>query len=78
MSLGTCADGRPWVCEVHFMYDDDLNLYMRTRTTTRHAQEIQMNPQVAGDIVTQHFLNQKPRGVYFEGQAELLDGVDEN
>jgi len=78
MSLGTCNDGKPWVCEVHFALDDDMNIYFRSLTTTRHSQDIIANPHVAGNIVTQHFLNQAPRGVYFEGTAELLADADEN
>jgi uncharacterized protein YhbP (UPF0306 family) len=77
MSLATTADGKPWVCEVRFMYDDDLNLYLRTMPSSRHGEEIAANPQVAGNIVTQHFLDQPLRGVYYEGRAELLRGVDE-
>jgi uncharacterized protein YhbP (UPF0306 family) len=75
MSLATSADGKPWVCEVHFCYDDNLNLYFRSLPSTRHCQEIIANPHVAGNIVTQHFLNQAPRGVYFEGTAEVLESV---
>lgn len=78
MSLGTCANGRPWVCEVHFAYDDDLNLYWRSITSRRHSQDIAANPYVAGNIVVQHAAGQKPRGLYFEGTAELLDGIDES
>ena len=76
MSLATCVDGRPWVCEVHVAYDNDLNLYWVSSQDRRHSQEVRQNPQVAGNIITQHFLNQKVRGVYFEGQAEQLEGVD--
>ena len=73
MSLATCAGGKPWVCEVHFAYDDDLNFYFRSLTSRRHSQEINANPNVAGTIVTQHQLADKPRGIYFEGTAEMLD-----
>ena len=73
MSLGTSADDKPWVCEVHYAYDEDLNLYFCSLPTTRHCADIAVNPQVAGNIVTQHFLNQMPRGVYFEGTAELIE-----
>jgi len=75
MSLATCADNKPWVSEVHFAYDDSLNLYWISTTDRRHSQEIETNPNVAGNIVTQHHLNQKVRGVYFEGQAHKLEGV---
>lgn len=78
MSLATCADNKPWVCEVHFAVDDELNIYFRSRPDSRHCQEIATNPNVAGNIVTQHFKNQKPRGVYFEGTAEALPNITED
>lgn len=77
MSLATSADNKPWVCEVHFAFDDDLNLYFRSLPARRHSQEIAKNPHVAGNIVTQHFLNQTVRGVYFEGTAKKLSPGDE-
>ncbi len=72
MSLGTSKDNKPWVCEVHFAYDDELNLYFRSNLSRRHSQEIAANPNVAGDIVRQHKLDEYPKGVYFEGTAKLL------
>lgn len=78
MSLATSRDNKPWVCEVHYVFDDDLNLYFRSTVERRHSKEIADNPYVAGNIVEQHSVDQKPRGVYFEGKAELLADVDEN
>ncbi len=78
MSLGTCVEGKPWVSEVHFAFDEDLNLYWQSQQGRRHSLEIDNNPNVAGNIVTQHFMNQKVRGVYFEGVAEKLEGLDES
>jgi uncharacterized protein YhbP (UPF0306 family) len=75
MSLATCVDNKPWVCEVHFVYDDDLNLYWRSKPSRRHSWDISENPHVAGNIVEQHALGDKPRGVYFEGTAEMLHEV---
>jgi len=72
LSLATCVDNKPWVCEVHFAYDEDLNLYFRSLTTRRHSQEIAKNPQVAGNIVQQFGVDDIPLGVYFEGTAEML------
>lgn len=77
MSLGTSKDNKPWVCEVHFAYDNDLNLYFRSLTSRRHSQEIAANPNVAGNIVKQHQLGEYPVGVYFEGTAERLEPGDE-
>lgn len=74
MSLATSSNNKPWVCEVHFAYDDDLNLYFRSLTSRRHSREISANPYVAGNMVTQHFLDQPAvRAVYFEGTAQLLE-----
>jgi len=73
LSLGTSQNNQPWVSEVHFAYDDDLNLYFRSLTSRRHSQEIAANPNVAGNIVRQHTLDEIPLGIYFEGTAEKLN-----
>jgi uncharacterized protein YhbP (UPF0306 family) len=72
LSLGTCVGNKPWVCEVHFAYDEDLNIYFRSLMSRRHSQEIAENPNVAGNIVHQHALTDVPHGIYFEGTAERL------
>jgi uncharacterized protein YhbP (UPF0306 family) len=77
LSLATVKNNKPWVCEIHFAYDDDLNLYFRSLSSRRHSQEIAENPNVAGDIVKQHQLDEYPLGVYFEGTAKLLEAGDE-
>lgn len=77
MSLGTVSDGRPWVCEVHFGFSRDLELFFVSRKTTRHCQEIARNPRVAGNIVKQHDLDESPRGLYFEGVALEITPDDE-
>ncbi len=73
LSLGTSKDNKPWVCEVHFAYDDGLNLYFRSLASRRHSLEIATNPAVAGTIIKQHELTELPRGIYFEGTAQLLN-----
>lgn len=78
MSLATCVNNKPWVCEVHFVYDDELSLYWRSQSSRRHSQEIAQNPHVAADIVVQHGPGEAPQGIYLEGLAEELKDVDEN
>ena len=75
MSLGTARDGVPWVCEVHFAFDEGLDLYFVSLTGTRHSGEIRDNARVAGNVVVQHGPTDKPRGVYFEGRATQLEDV---
>lgn len=77
MSLATTSDNAPWVCEVHFAYDDNLNLYFRSLKSRRHSQEIANNPSVAGNIIDKYALGDAVVGVYFEGTAELLEAGDE-
>ena len=77
MSLATSRDNQPWVCEVHFVYDDELNLYFRSLPSTRHSQEIAANPNVTGNIVRQHALEDYPHAIYFEGTATLLDDKEQ-
>jgi DNA phosphorothioation-dependent restriction protein DptG len=77
MSLGTSRDDKPWVCEVHFVYDDNLNLYFRSTPARRHSQDIAANPNVAGNIVKQHAPGEYPHAIYFEGTAQMLSGDQE-
>jgi uncharacterized protein YhbP (UPF0306 family) len=77
MSLATVSSDAPWVCEVHFAYDDNLNLYFRSLKSRRHSQEIASNPKVAGNIIDKYGLGDLVVGVYFEGTASLLEAGDE-
>ena len=73
MSLATVSASRPWVCEVHFAYDDALNLYFRSQTSRRHSQEIAANANVAGNMAVQCGVGEFCKGVVdFEGTAKLL------
>jgi uncharacterized protein YhbP (UPF0306 family) len=77
MSLATVRDNAPWVCEVHFVYDADLNIYFRSLKSRRHSQEIASNANVAGNIIDKYALGDPVVGVYFEGTAKLLETSDE-
>ncbi len=72
MSLATVNDNIPWVCEVHFTYDDNLNLYFLSLKSRRHSQEIAENPNVAGNIIDKHALGQPVVGLYFEGTCQII------
>jgi uncharacterized protein YhbP (UPF0306 family) len=73
LSLGTTNGEKPWVCEVHFVYDSHLNLYFRSLKSRRHSQDIAKNSNVAGNIVKQHGVGEPGHGIYFEGTASLVD-----
>lgn len=78
MSLATVSGNRPWVCEVHFAYDKDLNLYWLSQRSSRHSEEISVNSAVAGDIIDNYPPdNEDVVGVYFEGRAKLIEAESE-
>lgn len=76
LSLATANGNAPWVCEVHFVYDDNLNIYFRSLESRRHSQEVATNPNVAGNIVAQHTIGEYPHAIYFEGTCEKVTDMD--
>ena len=73
MSLATVKENKPWVCEVHFAFDDELNLYWRSTADRRHSKDIEVNPSVACNIVGTYDLETGCGGaIYFEGTAECV------
>ncbi len=72
MQLATASDNQPWTCSVWFAADEDLNIYWFSATGRRHSEEVSKNPKVAGAIVLPHTPADPPRGLQFEGVAELL------
>lgn len=77
MSLATSNNDKPWISELHFAYDKKLNFYFRSLPTRRHSLEITINPNVAGNVIKQHKLDEPLIGVYFEGKARVLNGTVE-
>jgi uncharacterized protein YhbP (UPF0306 family) len=75
MQLATSVNNQPWVCNVHFLSDDYLNLYWISDPTRRHSQEIAQNPKVAITIKIHEDTPDEPYviGVSLEGQATLLN-----
>ena len=78
MQLATSVDDQPWVCNVWFAADKDLNIYWFSIKTRRHSKEIMKNNKVAGNFALPKFGPlDKVRCVEFEGVAsELTDRKD--
>ena len=72
MQLATVRDGKPWVCNVWFAADQDMNIYWFSSTNRRHSEEVSNDPHVAGAMCLPHTPEDKPRGLQFEGKAEML------
>ena len=78
MSLAISDVNGPWVADVIFIYDEDLNIYWMSDPETRHSQAILGNNRVAGSITYSTKSKEHNFGIQFEGVAEQLEGVQFN
>lgn len=51
MQLATVNDGKPWLCTVYFVADDESNLYWTSGRSRQHSQEILKNASAAVTVV---------------------------
>jgi uncharacterized protein YhbP (UPF0306 family) len=73
MQLATVADGKPWVCNVWFAVDKNMNIYWFSSTTRRHSKELLENSHVAAAFCLPQLPSDSySRGLQVEGTAELL------
>lgn len=74
MSLGTVDESGPWVADVIFVHDDDLNLYWISDLDTRHSQAVIDHPLVAASIT----VSDRPGtefGLQLSGRASRIRGL---
>ncbi len=74
MQLATSSpDGHPWICNVWFAADKDMNIYWISSTNRRHSIEIANNPHVAASICLVNQPSESDNGaLQIEGTAEKL------
>lgn len=78
MHLATSVNNRPWVCNVHYYTDDDLNFYWISTLARRHSMEIEKNQNVAITIKVHEDTSDEQYviGLSAEGKAELISEED--
>lgn len=74
MQLATVADGKPWVCTLHFVADKNANIYWLSLPTRRHSDEIAKNPNSAAAIAVK--TDMPVIGVQVEGMAEMVTDIE--
>ena len=74
MSLGTVDEGGVWVCDVIYIFDDDLNIYWMSKDFRRHSKAILINPGIAGTI-TVSGQGEDNLGIQCEGIAQKIEGA---
>lgn len=72
MQLATVRDGQPWCCTVHFLPDENLNLYWLSTPSRRHSQEIRDDARVAAAMAIQSAPGKPVIGVQVEGDARRV------
>ena len=72
MQLATVQDGKPWICNVWFVADDNFNLYWFSSMTRRHSKEVSENPFVAASICLAKELSDEAIALQIEGEAKQL------
>jgi uncharacterized protein YhbP (UPF0306 family) len=74
-TLATAANNRPYTCTCFYVYIDELNMFVFTSDHgTRHVDELQAQPSVAGAVALETTMVGKIQGIQFTGRAEELKG----
>lgn len=77
MQLATSRDNQPWVCNVWFVADKNMNIYWFSAISGRHSKELIKNKKIAASIVMPHTPQDIPRGIQLQGTAEELSEKEE-
>lgn len=78
MQVATISDGKPWICNVWFASDENMNLYWFSLTEARHSQEIAKDSHVAAAVcLPQSPTDNRARGIQLEGTAEVLTNSED-
>src|SRR5436309_422879 len=72
MQLATSIGNQPWVCNVWFAADEELNIYWFSSITRRHSKELIKNKKVSAAMALPQTPDDTPRGLQVQGVAELL------
>lgn len=78
MSLATNDKKGPWVADVIFIHDKDINIYWMSDPNTRHSKAILLNKKSAGTITYSTKSKELNFGIQFEGISEKLEGIQIN
>ena len=67
----------PWIANVYYVFDQDMNLYFLSGEKTLHARHIAHNENVAVAIVDSHQgLNDKQIGLQMWGKAQQVSEME--
>ncbi|NQV90216.1 hypothetical protein HQ487_02305 [Candidatus Uhrbacteria bacterium] len=78
MSLGIVDENGPWVADVIYVFDEELNVYWMSKTVRRHSLAIDgQYSRVAVTITVTHSAHQLDEGVQMAGMAMQVENPSE-
>lgn len=77
MQLATSIENTPFCCNLHYAFDDQLNLYWMSLQTTQHSRAIESNTKAAATIAKPHALADKPQGLQLQGTASKAEDFEQ-
>lgn len=72
--LATIDDDGPWVSDLVFVHDDDLNIYWQSHEDYRHSKAILKNQRVAGSITISNKSKEPNECIQIAGIGSKIDG----
>lgn len=66
-------NGAPWISNLYFGVDDDLNMYFMTKRSTKHSQHIERDSKIAYTVAWYNLENDEDRiAIQATGTCELV------
>lgn len=74
LTIATTVNNEPWCAHCFYAYLEDENCFVfTTDDDTRHGQEFEKNPVVAGSVVLETSIIGKIQGIQFQGVVARPD-----
>ncbi|WKZ24063.1 MAG: pyridoxamine 5'-phosphate oxidase family protein [Candidatus Dojkabacteria bacterium] len=78
MSVATFANDVPWIANVYFVHDNDLNLYFLSKKAREHCVALETNNKVAVAIADSHQPLRPPQlGIQLHGTAQRVNVLNQ-
>jgi uncharacterized protein YhbP (UPF0306 family) len=75
MQVATAKGDQPWICTVHYVHDDNLNIYWLSEPNRRHSQELSINNKAAIAVAVK--IDNPVVGIQAEGRVVVVSDKDE-
>lgn len=72
LTLATCTDNNAWCSHCYYVWVKEENCFVFTSgAESKHVQDVNVNPKVAGSVVLETSIVGKVQGIQFRGTMEM-------